>query len=85
MLRRINAGLLADNGQAADESKSRSLVDRCAVTNQQFQRFVLSGAYDDLQIWPTEVWPSVARFTDLSGRPGPREWENQYFPNEQVL
>jgi len=26
MLRRINAGLLADNGQAADESKSRSLA-----------------------------------------------------------
>ncbi len=55
-------------------------LDRYAVTNRQFQRFVQSGAYDDLQIWPTEVWPSVARLTDASGRPGPRDWENGKFP-----
>ena len=34
-------------------------LDRFAVTNRQYQRFVVSGAYDDLQIWPSEVWPSV--------------------------
>jgi formylglycine-generating enzyme required for sulfatase activity len=55
-------------------------LDRCAVTNRQFQRFVTAGGYDDLEIWPSEVWPSVARFTDRSGRPGPRDWENGKFP-----
>jgi iron(II)-dependent oxidoreductase len=55
-------------------------LDRCAVTNRQYQRFVQAGGYDDLEIWPTEVWPSVARLTDRSGRPGPRDWENGKFP-----
>jgi iron(II)-dependent oxidoreductase len=55
-------------------------LDRCAVTNRQFQRFVQAGGYDDLAIWPAEVWPSVSRFTDRTGRPGPREWEHGKFP-----
>lgn len=55
-------------------------LDRCSVSNRQFQRFVAAGGYDDLEIWPTEVWPSVARLTDRTGRPGPRDWENGKFP-----
>ncbi len=71
--------MLCDGSFAISELEAFYL-DRYAVTNRQFQRFVQSGAYDDLQIWPPEVWPSVARFTDLSGRPGPRDWENGKFP-----
>lgn len=51
-------------------------LDRCAVTNRQFQRFVRAGGYENLEIWPREVWPGLMRFTDRSGQPGPREWDN---------
>jgi iron(II)-dependent oxidoreductase len=55
-------------------------LDRCAVTNRQFQRFVQAGGYDHMEIWPQEVWPSLMRFTDKTSRPGPRYWENGKFP-----
>src|SRR5271166_2878184 len=45
--------MLCDGSLAAADLEGFYL-DRCAVTNRQFQRFVLSGAYDDLQIWPAE-------------------------------
>ena len=54
-------------------------LDRYAVTNRQFRKFVQSGGYDWLEIWPQEVWPSVSRFTDRKGRPGPRDWEDGKF------
>jgi formylglycine-generating enzyme required for sulfatase activity len=50
-------------------------LDRFAVTNQQFARFVKAGCYDALEIWPREIWPGLLRFTDRTGRPGPRTWE----------
>jgi iron(II)-dependent oxidoreductase len=54
-------------------------VDRYAVTNRQFLRFVQAGGYDHMEIWPQEVWPSLMRFTDRTGRPGPRYWEHGKF------
>ena len=54
-------------------------LDRSAVTNRQFLRFVQSGGYDHMEIWPQEVWPSLMRFTDRTTRPGPRHWENGKF------
>jgi iron(II)-dependent oxidoreductase len=56
------------------------LLDRYAVSNRQFQRFVHSGGYESLEIWPQEVWPSVSRFADRMGRSGPRDWEDGKFP-----
>jgi iron(II)-dependent oxidoreductase len=55
-------------------------LDRYSVTNHQFQRFVAAGAYDDLEIWPQEVWPSLMRFVDRSSQPGPRDWERGKYP-----
>jgi iron(II)-dependent oxidoreductase len=55
-------------------------LDRYAVTNRQFLRFVQAGGYDHMEIWPQEVWPSLMRFTDRTARPGPRYWENGKFP-----
>jgi iron(II)-dependent oxidoreductase len=55
-------------------------LDRCAVSNRQFQRFVDAGGYDNLEIWPQEVWPSLMKFTDRTRRPGPRDWQNGHFP-----
>jgi iron(II)-dependent oxidoreductase len=55
-------------------------LDRFAVTNAQFQRFVQAGSYDALEVWPREIWPGLMRFVDRTGRPGPRNWENGSFP-----
>jgi iron(II)-dependent oxidoreductase len=55
-------------------------LDRHAVSNRHFQRFVQSGGYDSLEMWPQEVWPSVSRFSDRTSRPGPRDWEHGKFP-----
>lgn len=54
-------------------------LDRYQVSNRQFQRFVDSGGYDNLEIWPQEVWPSLMKFCDRTRRPGPRFWENGKF------
>jgi iron(II)-dependent oxidoreductase len=59
-------------------------LDRYAVTNRQFQKFVQAGGYDSLEIWLQDVWPSVSRFTDRKGRPGPRDWEDGKFPPGQA-
>jgi iron(II)-dependent oxidoreductase len=59
-------------------------LDRCAVTNRQYQRFVDAAGYDNLEIWPQEVWPSLMKFTDRTRRPGPRDWENGRFPAGQA-
>jgi iron(II)-dependent oxidoreductase len=74
-----NVPVILCDGSLAHVDLDGFYLDRCAVTNRQFQRFVQAGGYDDLEIWPAEVWPSVARFTDRSGRPGPRDWENGKF------
>jgi iron(II)-dependent oxidoreductase len=55
-------------------------LDRYSVTNEQFYRFVRAGGYDDLEMWPREVWPGVMKFTDQTGHPGPRDWENGRYP-----
>jgi len=55
-------------------------LDRTAVTNRQYQAFVNAGGYDELEIWPKEVWPSVMKLVDRTRRPGPRDWENGRHP-----
>jgi iron(II)-dependent oxidoreductase len=59
-------------------------LDRHAVTNRQFKKFIDADGYDTLEIWPPEVWPSVIRFTDRTGQPGPRDWENRTYPSRQA-
>src|SRR5512135_1948184 len=59
---------------------SAFFLDRCAVTNRQFQRFVQAGGYDDLELWPPEIWPGQARLTDRTGHPAPRGWEHGRYP-----
>jgi iron(II)-dependent oxidoreductase len=71
--------VLCDGSNACAEVGGFCL-DRHAVSNRQFQRFVQAGGYESLEIWPQEVWPSVSRFTDRMGRPGPRDWEDGKFP-----
>jgi formylglycine-generating enzyme required for sulfatase activity len=55
-------------------------LDRYAVTNRQYRRFVAAGCYEALEIWPREIWPGLMHFTDRTGTPGPRHWERGTFP-----
>lgn len=52
-------------------------LDRFAVTNEQYAKFVQSGCYEDLELWPREIWPALAtQFLDRTRRPGPAFWEH---------
>lgn len=44
------------------------------VTNADFQYFVDNGAYENLDLWPEEIWPYLIEFHDLTGALGPRYW-----------
>ena len=68
------------NGAVGPVEIRAFVIDRHAVTNREYQRFVDANGYDSLEIWPQEVWPSVMKFLDRSRRPGPRDWENGKFP-----
>ena len=67
------------DGRIAPTEIPAYYLDRFAVTNRQFQRFVEAGGYDALEIWPQEIWPSLMKFVDKTHRPGPRDWEKGRF------
>jgi len=50
------------------------LLARHCVTHQQYQHFVDSGGYEDLDLWPEEIWPHLIDFKDQTGATGPRYW-----------
>lgn len=52
------------------------LLARHTVTNAQYQKFVDAGGYDDLDLWPRDLWPHLIDFRDLTGTPGPRYWRH---------
>ena len=74
------APVVHSNGGVGPVAVPAFHLDRRAVSNRQYQAFVDSGGYDNLEIWPKEVWPSVMKLVDRTRRPGPREWENGQFP-----
>jgi len=71
--------VVLSSGEVAPTTMPAYYLDRYAVTNRQYQRFVESGGYDSLEIWPREIWPSLMKFVDRTHRPGPRDWENGRF------
>ena len=52
------------------------LLARYPITNEDYQLFVDSGAYDEPEHWPESVWPHLINFKDLTGAPGPRYWRD---------
>ena len=78
-----NVPVMLCDGTLASVELEAFYLDRFAVTNRQFQRFVQAGGYDDLEIWPQEVWPSVTRFTDRTGPPGPAGLGERQVPRRQ--
>jgi iron(II)-dependent oxidoreductase len=55
-------------------------LDRHAVTNEQYARFVAAGGYEQLALWAEESLPALFDFLDQTGEPGPRFWSNGQFP-----
>ena len=58
-------------------------LDRFAVTNAEFKRFVSQGGYQDVGLWDAEVLPAIAEFVDDTGQPGPRGWKDGAFPPDK--
>lgn len=59
-------------------------IDRTAVTNADFLRFVTAGGYSNADLWPSEVLSTVLQFTDQTNRPGPRYWNNGQPPQDRL-
>jgi iron(II)-dependent oxidoreductase len=55
-------------------------LDRYCVTNEQYQQFVDSGGYEQLECWHEEALPALLDFVDQSGVPGPRYWNDGQYP-----
>jgi iron(II)-dependent oxidoreductase len=65
--------------EAADETEREIdvtpfLMGVHAVTNERFQVFVDAGGYDELELWPKDIWPHLIEFVDQTGVPAPRYW-----------
>src|SRR4051812_27210074 len=97
---RVLLGQLAEQSHAAcgpadtdQKLVERNLVnvepvyfDRFCVTNEEYQRFVDAGGYEQLEFWHEEALPALLDFVDQTGAPGPRFWsDGQYSPDEQNL
>lgn len=57
-------------------------LDRCAVTNWQFQQFVDAGGYRQPSLWSPAVRERTGEFVDSTGCPAPRYWRHGRFPPE---
>jgi gamma-glutamyl hercynylcysteine S-oxide synthase len=61
-------------------------LDRYCVTNEDYQRFVDAGGYEQLEFWHEEALPALLDFVDQTGAPGPRFWsDGQYHNGEHHL
>jgi formylglycine-generating enzyme required for sulfatase activity len=61
-------------------------LDRFCVTNEEYQRFIDAGGYEQLEFWHEEALPALLDFVDKTGAPGPRYWaDGQYSGNEGRL
>ena len=60
-----------------------SYVDRCAVTNAEFEQFVQDDGYSQERLWPADVLPFVLQFVDTTGQPGPKNWENGHLREDK--
>lgn len=60
-------------------------VDKCEVTNEQFQGFVDEGGYQKEEFWDETVAKDIDRkeFLDQTGKPGPKFWVDGHFPEAQ--
>ena len=51
-------------------------IDRYAVSNEDYVKFISEGGYDNVTFWPEDVFSQVLQFVDSTGMPGPRHWKD---------
>jgi gamma-glutamyl hercynylcysteine S-oxide synthase len=61
-------------GPEQDIETTAFLLARCPVTNAQYQKFIDAGGYEELPLWPEDIWPHLIDFKDAAGHTGPRFW-----------
>ena len=66
--------LLENEAASGGNSIPSFYLDRLAVTNEDFARFVDADGYGEMDFWPQSVWPSLLQFVDTTGHAGPRFW-----------
>lgn len=59
-------------------------LDRCPVTNRQYQAFVDRGGYEQMALWDPQIWPAVLDFVDSTGCPGPKFWSDGSYPGGEA-
>lgn len=90
----VPEGMVRVTGRETDDGLIEDFhIDRTEVTNAQFKKFVDAGAYTNHDFWrypfiedgKTLEWEEATRrFVDLTGRPGPANWEAGHFPDGQA-
>lgn len=60
----------------ADIETEPFLMARHTITNAQFQKFVDAGGYQELDLWPQDIWPQIIDFKDQTDAAAPRYWRN---------
>jgi gamma-glutamyl hercynylcysteine S-oxide synthase len=58
-------------------------LDRFCVTNEEYQRFVDAGGYEQLEFWHEEALPALLDFVDQTGAPGPHYWSDGQYPGTE--
>lgn len=59
-----------------DHATAAFLLARHPVTNADYQGFVDDGGYDNLELWPQDIWPHLIDMKDLTGVAAPRYWRD---------
>ena len=75
----VSIGLTLDNEPGSPEQSFETepfLLGRHAVTNEAFQHFVDGSGYEDLELWPEDMWPNMIDFVDQTDQPAPRFWRD---------
>jgi iron(II)-dependent oxidoreductase len=62
--------------QEEDIETGSFLLSIHAITNAQYQKFVDGGGYEELELWPRDIWPHLIDFKDQTENTGPRFWRN---------
>lgn len=57
-----------------DVETAAYLLSLHPITQAQYQLFVDDGGYEQLELWPQDIWPHLIDFKDLSGHAAPRYW-----------
>ena len=58
-------------------------IDRHAVTNTQYERFVKADGYREVELWPEDILPFLFQFVDQTETFGPRSWRDGEPPRDR--